>query len=91
MAAPNNTLGLLFVANHDSYVDTIPKKETVIRCQFHRHNKGRIFEKILWVAASSRLKSTVLLPRLDNSYPRVPDDNLEWRKGIPATREVLNG
>ena len=58
-----------------------------MRYQFHRYSKGRIIENFSWVAASSRLESTVTLLRLDNSHLRTPDDNLGWRYGVLATRK----
>jgi len=86
MVTSNNTICLGFIANHDIYVVTISKKETVTRCQCHRRGKGRTIEDFSWVATSSRLESTVLLLRLDNSHLRSPDDSLGWRKGVLANR-----
>ena len=79
MATPNNTFCLGFIANHDSHIVAISKEETVVRCQLERCGKGRIIEDFSWVAASSRLESTVLLFNLDNPHLGAPDDNLRWR------------
>ena len=61
MAAMNNTLGVWLTANHDSNIVTKTKKDTTMRCQFHRDNKGEIIENFSWVAATLCFNGNVLL------------------------------
>ena len=76
MAAIDNMLDFWLITNHDSHVVIKTKKETVMRCQFHRCSKGRRIENFSWVATSSSFESSVLLLRLENSHLGAPDDNL---------------
>ena len=90
MVSTDSMLAFRLITNHGSHVVTKNKKETVMRCQFHRRIEERIIENTSRVATSSSFERTIILLRLENSHLGAPDDNLGWRKGVISIREVLN-
>ena len=88
----NNTLSFwpISMVNYISNIVTISEKDTTVRREFHMGSKGGTVQDFSWISTSSCSKSTVALLGLGDYHLGTPDDNLEWRKGVLSTREMLN-